>query len=879
VIRVEAQLHGYSHGHELLEASMGLPKSDQALVDRLSDVAGPLRSGETFQPYLSTYPLPSGDWSVLARTWPDNTVNRPGCVRTHSLLIPTDDWSRSASLLPFLALLAMPTPPSVARSHSLPVPQATALPAAPLFSSNELLEALFLEENRPVALFDAPEPELIAVRLLSAMWPAMRRRFSLSTFALSPRRIEGRDFNLVFAPKSARQKFADWTGRRVDGGARALARHRWTDSIVDRVFAAPLPRLLDEAELQSSGMEEDSTGALLRISLLWDELSERLESTPSAALGLLDIARTRPSLSPSAEMMLREAISGAAHRALRQLSAEDAWDFYGAMARKLRGTVLEKELPSLQKAVNALASIDPVGAMALLAGDSQAESLSGLVAPIAYGVAAGLNRVPEGTFGRLPTTTLAQLVGQAQPLARAVATSTRFQQELEGVSEKLEREGSSPSDVQGAATYAVLRDALLPHLTEDFQAPLAIRFIKTLDGDALVRMVHGLVNANDFSARSLVAPTVERARALEALEQVRRQMLAVADPLRCRELVRCSLEPRAEDIDWLLGGDIDGRISDSLLVELLISADDRQLSELLRKSDVGSKILERIPPTAGDLLLRVLVNGDLPLDQHVWTAEKALQNSGHQAGVEIAFSALERCLRNRFSGNEAQMVARFLSVVAPVLNPKWVISHGIDGNLGGNLIGRNLIAFDLCEPTARSKIVSAVDTLASAFEGRWNVDLDHDGAQACANLFWSAAQQGAPGLLFACKRLLPKLLRSKNWPVSSIIAATFPVVYRELASHDEVPDILKIIPIFAWDKCRSARRELVDAFTSARAWNASDFALTACLCPHTERFLRRTARTYGGGRLLDEIERHLEQLPEAYREPVMEGVRDARTWS
>ncbi|MES2975664.1 MAG: hypothetical protein V4757_18745 [Pseudomonadota bacterium] len=878
MIKVEAQLHGYSHGHELLVASAPLPKADQTVVDRLSDVAGPLRSGETFQPYLSSYPLPSGNWNVLARTWPDSTVSRPGCVRTLSLLIPSDDWSHSASLLPFLKLLSTSEFPSEAKSESLPSPQAMALPPAPLFSSTELLEALFLEEYRPVAVFDAPEPELIAIRLLTAMWPSIRRNFALSTLAFSPRRIEGRDFNLVFAPKSARQKFSDWSGRRVDGNARSLARHRWTDSIVDRVFSAPFPRLLDEGELQSGDVEERSTGALLRISLLWDELLERLDETPSAALGLLDIARTRPALAPAAESTLRAAVSGAARRAVVQLAHEDAWDLIGAMTRKLRGTTLVSEVKSLQTAANSLACIDPIGGLALLAHDEPSGPLADLVAPIAHGIAKSLDQIPLNTFASLPAPTVAQLLIQGPPLAKAVAASTRFQQEFAGIFDELKARLATRSDALDSDQYTGFRDALLPFLRKDFQAPLADRFIATLNADELVRMARGLIEADGFVTQSFIAPMAARAHALDSMGSLRDELLVVGDGARRRELIRWTLEPRADDFEWLIGSCVlDAEFADDLLVDLLQSADERQFRDLLRKEGLTEKILNRIPPTETQALRRFLSEGNLPLDLFVSTSEKALSVSANGDRIDIAFKTLERCLQSRFSGNEIATIAGLLDVVAPVLNPVWVISHGVDSRLHSTLISRNLVAFDRADSSARSLIVGSVDAIAAAIEGRWSLDFDHEGAQACANLLVSATQQGAPNLLSACGRLMRMLLRSKAWPVSSMIPATFPVVYRELAAHADVPDILKIVPFFEWDKCKSARSELVDAFVSSQVWKASDFALTACLCPHTERFLRRAASAYGGIRLLDEVERSLGELPEAYRESVRVGVRDVRS--
>ncbi|MFB2015660.1 hypothetical protein ACEZAT_05250, partial [Shigella flexneri] len=99
------QIHGYRKGHQLLASSILLSKEDQAIVDRLSDVAGPLRPKEQFEPYLTAYPLPSGTYYVIARTWQDHSVPRAGCVRTKSLLINSNVWANRLPLSAILELL------------------------------------------------------------------------------------------------------------------------------------------------------------------------------------------------------------------------------------------------------------------------------------------------------------------------------------------------------------------------------------------------------------------------------------------------------------------------------------------------------------------------------------------------------------------------------------------------------------------------------------------------------------------------------------------------------------------------------------------------------------------------------------------------------
>jgi len=344
VFVVDTQVHGYLRGHQLLSSSVDLPKVDQSVIDRLSDVAGPLRPNEKFEPYLSGYHLPSGDRYVLARTWQDLTVTRAGCVRTLSLIIPVSDWASAKSLAPFLDLLAPSSFPEAAETEAHRItPSSLVRPIAPVpdFRAGEFLEALFLEESKPVAVFGAPTPELIATRLLTAVWSDFRRQFAFSTFARSPRRIEGRPFDLVFAPKDARSKFADWPGRRIDGAADNTARHRWTSDIVERVFMAPLPRLLSERDVARAGPNDAKTAALLRISLLWDELVRKIDTTPTAALGLLDIADSRGVWNSDTLDALDSAIEIAVRSAIAGMSPDQAWEFTTALVRKMRGHGLQ----------------------------------------------------------------------------------------------------------------------------------------------------------------------------------------------------------------------------------------------------------------------------------------------------------------------------------------------------------------------------------------------------------------------------------------------------------------------------------------------------------------------------------------------------------
>ena len=191
-------------------------------------------------------------------------------------------------------------------------------------------------------------------------------RFAVSTLALSPRKIGGRNFDLVFAPKDARPKFADWPGRRVDGQSGKGARHHWTDKIVDRVFVKPFPQLLEKEECELLGSRNAGDAKALRIALMWDDLLGKVENSPSAALGLLDVASSGLLEGPELFGTLEPVLARATDRAVAEFSRAEAWEFIAAMVTKVQRTPMTTGIRSVARAAGSLAGKDPVGAIKLL---------------------------------------------------------------------------------------------------------------------------------------------------------------------------------------------------------------------------------------------------------------------------------------------------------------------------------------------------------------------------------------------------------------------------------------------------------------------------------------------------------------------------------
>jgi len=855
---VERQVHGYRQGHRLLAASVQLAKEEQSVVDRLSDVAGPLRPRERFDPYLTAYPLPGGDRFVLARTWQDSSVARAGCVRTLSLIIPASDWAEAAGLSAFFDILDIGGLPDETYATRVVVDAGSADALLPVsgFEGSELLEALFLEDPRPVAVLGAEKPDLIATRLLTALWPSLRRRFAVSTFALSPRKLAGRDFDLLFAPIDARAKFSDWSGRRIDGRAAIAARHRWTGAIVDRVFEQPYPRLLSraETELVGGGDRDTDTAAALRIALLWDELAGKLETTPTAALGLLDIANSGKVRDRAALKSIEPALAAAALRGSQTLSEQEAWNFLGAIARKLR----ERQMPlgriAVAEASEKLAARAPEGAIALLSDEDLHGVVAAMLPRIAAGIADAFTERSEQALLAASPVVLGKLLAGGGPLIERVVQDRPL---VEHLAQALPQMSTETLDAVG--------ERMLPLLTEDWQLPAAEPLISHLDAPHAISELRRRGETDGFKALQLSDLIAQRARLVAPRSEVRATLVSLPSSERRNTLIASTLLPEVEDARWLYSDTSLGRATaDSMLIQILREADDRQFQTIITDAEVGAPALHAMQGQASDLALRAVAGDALPLETFASLLSDILRHVEGSSRTKLAKHALARLLGNRFGGDETALLVSALNCVGDQLDGAWAARMGLARNIDTGIANRNIVAFRKANQAARLRVVWSIAEVAQVLRDRRSLDLDPASIDAVA-AFMSEAEKVTPkAFMAAAGYLLPVLFRSKNRPVSPLIAIAFPPVHREFAQSDDIPEFLKFIPFLDWDRSKGARHELVEAFMSS-SWPPRDLALTACRANEVERVLRRVAKQERGSSYLKRLASDARSLPDGCR--------------
>ncbi|KMZ11524.1 hypothetical protein BHUM_05615c [Candidatus Burkholderia humilis] len=379
--------------------------------------------------------------------------------------------------------------------------------------------------------------------------------------------------------------------------------------------------------------------------------------------------------------------------------------------------------------------------------------------------------------------------------------------------------------------FVEVRERFLPLLVEERQLSLAASLIGTLEVDDLMAEVSHLDIATGLAVPGLVDLIVGRAHELNGIGLLRELLLELPRHDSRDRTLFATLTASPVDVSWLLG---ESRVPDDLvrvwLVAMLMSASLSDFAAIFSDVDLCGRVIATLPANAIDVRHRMFSDGGLSLDVYLDLLLDLLPALDLGEARDFSSDALWRCLPTHFEHDETQTIIRLLGAMGDGLDGAWALRRGLESGVPPTVASRNLIAFNLAPTGARGRILAAVDDLAHALDGRHVIDVDNSAINAAANLLADANDYAWSAALAASGRLLPIFMRSQQAPVSALVAVAFPTVYREYAKANDIPDLLKFVPFMDWDRCRSARHELVSAFLGSAVWAPGDLALTSCRC-------------------------------------------------
>lgn len=869
---VEQQEHGYLKGHQLLTSSIKLLREDQDLVDRLSDISGQLRPGETFAPYLTGYPLPSRTHYVLARTWQDLEVARAGCVLTRSLFVPMASWAALPSILPLLSLL---TPVARGgRAHTIYFAGHETAAPAPVHEpyTVELTEALFLETRVPTVVMDVSRAEAAAVRIFTAIWPRLRVRFAVCTFALAPRKVGGREFDLLFAPKSARMRFAEWQGRRIEAG-KASPRHRWSTSTAQQVFEARDPRL---SEIDGLGMldgQSDEDDGNLRLVLLWNELSAKARETPSAVLGLFDIASSQGSKGEGA----REALIPVAVAALRTsrdtASHADAWRFTNTLLGKFDRKTPAPIERAAEETGRWLAMRDPIEALRFL--QSEASAARDLPPAIIAGAAEGLSSAPEldalaASFEGLEPNQLLRMIAVSPELAQTLSNLAKHDPAgwVDLMTQSL-REGGRELALAGA-------NNLLPSANDDALAPIVAEMLVGADSRRFGEVVHALGQTTNFEQPVLAGLLLSEANTPPRRAIFRDAVAGVSKSQAADSILRDALKLDRESLDWLVAARLAPSRIVNLALGILEGRSDPEIGGFVGDPHTQSvliEILARDLSVSADTLARVVLLSRCALQDALGWFDKLEPLISPEMRDKMATGLLERALVD--GAPTPERLARLLNTAGARMDGSVLVRHALSNGASASRWAANLVALNASSLAIRAKIIDRIDFVAERLVRGTSQDLGREAYEAWAELLGDSERSDPTAHIAAAIRTLDFALSHTRYPVEALAEVAFPPVHASLPSSrapvvDSLFSAVLTVSLAMFgeiDRAKSARRALVYAFMHSN-WSPSRLVTAGLKARVDQKLLKLVSKEYGGEAYLRRIGHDADSLPKAARQRV-----------
>jgi hypothetical protein len=874
---IEQQVHGYRGGHQLLASSVALVREDQDLVDRLSDLSGPLTAGQDFAPYLTSYPLPSGRYYVIARTWQDKAAVRAGCVLTRSLLVPMQDWLDAPSL-GFLLDALRPVDKAKPEAASLTAGIETAsLPVVTDLRAGELVEALFLETRQPIVMFEVMDADLIIARLLTALWPGMRRQFATCGMALAPRSLEGRPFDFLCAPKSSRLRFAEWPGRKIDESASRTARHRWTPQAADQIFQAAIPNLstFDALGILRTDMHGD--GSILRIALLWNELLEKAQTSPNAALGLLDILASQDSFAaaPSLLPLLSHAVDLSRH----DNTAFEHLRYLVTLLGKFAGRQMPLSLlRHIRQSASAVAAHEPAQTVEFLASaDSLGRRLSRtFCAGLGDGLAKTADTIVIGAFDRLAPETQLTLLSASTPL-----------------DERLLGAGPGagptwPENIRRAmeATSVQLRlraaGRLVPNLRHKSQGPILRGVLHGATWPLIARTLDQLWRGCQFEIAEFAEAILRAAAHVHAVPNLRRLLANYPETSATDRFLASTLQLSGPDIEWLLtSAELSTARATDLLCRLIAGSDEFALERAFADPVLKLQVLYRIgrgETVDGASIARILLVTGIGSQQEFELGLVAF----NQAQRPSQYPGLARLLLQAFFRYAAELDGRvqqdLLVAIGKQLEGSDIVFAATDETFSADQLNDNIRLLNAAAPSLRLAILGKIDQLSDRIINFRGSYFDNEAIRAWASLIASSGAVDPRAQLRAAETALPFALKMVRGPASPLIVVVFPLVHAALAGADSTtPSILSFFFFFGdyWDRCDVLRRGLVDAFMQSD-WPPADLFLAAHAADVIDEVLDIVSLRHGGKDYLKAIRKDLKRLPDDMQSALQDKLGQKR---
>ncbi len=865
-VTVHQALHGYRRGHELLAGSVRLSSSASDLVTRLSDLSGSTVAGWEFTSYITGYPLAGAPYFAIARTWEDKQAARAGCVLTHTLLIPINVWRTARDPRAFTDLFAdegdLRDEERFKKPLHLQVESSTSPRTfpTPRRSSVDFVRKYFGEGLRPLIWIDCSDPEEAVWAITRVLWPALREQFAWCTVSLQPRSIESQPLDLQFVPAAAYSRFHKIPRENfVEGEKSGPPAEPWCAPCAQWVFSGGRAGPVD-AEIRAFGPSLRNDPTLMRHLFLAKDLSDRVDLSPTAGAGLLDVTEA---LAPKPD----EAVdykSKAARKAVDAATAalpDEALKCLFLVGERLTNEPFRAIADDLGK--DLAASVDRLSSRypreALVMPERVVSRADVTSTPYFRGIIRGLTRCAKETPSDLVclqefNKTAPHLIAAAPLIAGGFLRGIHAADESKGGREALV---GWIAGLGASQTLHALRREVLPEVRNDQDASVVEQLCRGLSSEEVGEALTALDKGTDGFVPEKLLEALQEVVAGPHPEEVRAwanpkkkwspgvtSLVAATFPTDASGLNQVAAfgagygERRAELLTVFLGTCTSPRVPGWLKDVAAHSAD-----WLIPLLTLGSEM----PQKTSELLDRLVPD----LRQFPLAAHTDLRSSlGALSGFDFWLALVDLTLRDAVTG--------FVEGRLSEPDCRGWFSEGWASSWAGN-VSRGDLAGALIHP------VHDPDRRERAF--RWLAfapsPLYERHATFVPGLFWELVserrhgwnptmgsawaetirrvQYHTPGssTLRMCADVLQFGFDNTSDTIGAAVAAVFYPVYRAVCDSNWTPhEVSNLFGWFDWDKAKELRKGLVRSFLGSN-WSPGDLALAAS---EDEQLLRKLVK-------------------------------------
>lgn len=859
-------VHGYEKGHSLLAGSCSLPKSALEIVTEQSDLSGPLPSGVSIPSYLTAYPVPNTDFYALGRTWPDTHAPRSGCVITHTLLIPNDAWGTAETPGDYLGLHRRPDRKFLETfKQELVLPEDVAddskLNWLTSPESDEFVNKVFSEGLRSIIWFDCEAPDLLVMVLASLLWPSLRASLYANTFSLHPHAKVKSDLQLHFAPRSAQSYFSRVPKQchmnRRPPGNRSEFEKEWTSDLSEDLRAGR-PRHSYLVGLKQYGHLLGRDPSAVRSLFALCDLSDRLQHTPTAAIGILDII---DSLEPVAMLAVNEkqiALEAALSAAMK-VDVPTSLRCLSLIDKRLRRPSFAiagiEAQSTLKETVEKFVANEPQSLIAtcgqIIPSD---DSIFWRAAVDGMRTAAKLS--PQSIHPLRQAPAIASFVIREAPSVASAYLQSSQDRRADSISEMIHWLRHVERDEQRRN----LRRELLPEIIDDESVPLLeelLRDISSSDvGDALsvlIESTKGFARVSirrvltDFICQRFPMETIHWGQCLHlAQSKSVAGLLAEAFPLSIEGL------DRILDVDWMTPDDrcevwsaFVERAAKKQLPQWFVwrAKDDVAIIEPFAHCNFLSPLAIRALHAIGDNCCY------LPIVQSRYRNEFILKVAENNLSDLFVPKLIDSAIVEHIGGRiDADHMLGALSLAPCQEICEQLSSDHLHGLLCSTTdvhswqrawITLSIIPSGFFKKVAGHKIIAE---FTRSFRATWNESVANSWTCVINRADEELPTEDALRLFIQSTEFC---LRYYKYPLGKVVLAAFPRVYEVVAMDKSTHITDEMFGYFDWDKAKKLRKDLIETYMSSN-WPPEELALIAARCKILRKVIHRIQRRWRG---------------------------------